>query len=319
MLSLIIPCYNEEKSLPVLYQEVNLVLQKLKCKYEIILVDDGSRDDTLGVIQRLSAQDPHILFFSFSRNFGKEAAMYAGLCNAHGDYIAIMDADMQDPPALLSDMMRILEEGQYDCVAARRIDRKGEPLARSFFAKLFYKVINRISDVEIVDGARDFRLMTRQVADALISMGEYNRFSKGLFGWVGFRTYWLSYENVERKAGATKWNIGKLFRYAVDGIISFSQVPLRLASWFGLIMTAVSVLFLFIIVGRKLIFGDPVAGWASMVCIVIFIGGIQLFCMGVIGQYIAKIYMETKKRPHYIIAKTNAKLFAAEGIREKHE
>ena len=244
-------------------------------------------------------------YLSFSRNFGKEAAMYAGFCNAKGDYVAVMDADLQDPPALLPEMLEKIRTGEYDSVATRRKDRRGEPPVRSWFARRFYRIINRISDADIVDGARDFRLMRREMVDAIVSMGEYNRFSKGIFGWIGFRTCWMSYENVDRVAGETKWNFWKLTKYALDGIINFSQAPLNIASWFGLFMTAFSFVMLILIVVRKLAFGDKVAGWPSLACIIIFIGGIQLFCLGVIGQYIAKIYMETKKRPHYIIAETN--------------
>ncbi len=256
-------------------------------------------------MKELAAQDEHVTYFSFSRNFGKEAAMYAGFCNAKGDYIAVMDADMQDPPSLLPQMIEILEGGEYDSVATRRTSRTGEPPIRSWFAKRFYRLVNRISDADIVDGARDFRLMRREMAEAIVSMGEYNRFSKGIFGWIGFRTYWMPYDNIERAAGETKWNFWKLFKYAIDGIISFSQAPLSIASWFGMVMTLLSFLFLFLIVIRKAVFGDPVAGWASTICVIVFIGGIQLFCLGIIGQYIAKAYLETKKRPHFIISETN--------------
>lgn len=231
--------------------------------------------------------------------------MYAGFCNAEGDYIAVMDADMQDPPSLLSKMIEIIRKGEYDCIAARRIDRTGEPPIRSCFAKIFYKLINKISDADIVDGARDFRLMKRKMADVIVAMGEYNRFSKGLFGWIGFRTYWLSYENNERIAGETKWNFWKLTKYAIDGIVNFSQTPLSIASWFGLFMTFFSFFMLIVIVVRRLVFGDPVDGWASTACIIIFIGGLQLFFFGVMGQYIAKMYMEVKGRPHYIIDESN--------------
>ena len=232
--------------------------------------------------------------------------MYAGFCNARGDYIAVMDADLQDPPSLLPEMVKVLAGGEYDSVATRRSDRAGEPPVRSWFARRFYALINRISDADIVDGARDFRLMTRDMKDAILSMTEYNRFSKGIFGWVGFKTMWLPYENVERVAGETKWSFWKLFKYAIDGIINFSQAPLSIASWFGMLMTAFSFLFLVFIVLRRLIFGDPVAGWASTICVIIFIGGLQLFCLGIIGQYLAKTYMETKHRPHYIVSDTNA-------------
>lgn len=227
--------------------------------------------------------------------------MYAGFCNVKGDYVAVMDADMQDPPSLLPEMLNIIQTQNYDSVATRRVNREGEPPVRSWFAHKFYRLINKISDADIIDGARDFRLMRRDMVDVIVSMQEYNRFSKGIFGWIGFRTYWLPYENKERVAGETKWNIWKLFKYAIDGIINFSEIPLNFASWFGMLMTLVSFLFLIFIIVRKICFGDPVAGWASTICIIIFIGGIQLFSMGIIGQYIAKIYMESKHRPHYIV------------------
>ena len=268
-------------------------------------MNDGSSDGTLALMRSLAERDPHVVYLSFSRNFGKEAAMYAGLRGARGDYVAVMDADMQDPPSLLPQMLEILEGGQYDCVATRRADRKGEPRLRSFFARKFYQLINSVSDADIMDGARDFRLMKRSMVDVIVSMGEYNRFSKGIFGWVGFKTYWLSYENVERVAGETKWSFWKLFTYALDGLVNFSQAPLVIASWSGMIFTLVAFLMLVFIVVRKLIFGDPVAGWASTVCIIIFIGGVQMLCLGIMGQYISKTYLETKHRPHYIVAETN--------------
>lgn len=309
LLSLIVPCFNEQEALPIFYKETVKILHQLQdslhCDYELLLVNDGSRDRTLSIMKELAAQDDHVVYLSFSRNFGKESAMYAGFCNAHGDYIAVMDADMQDPPSLLPKMLEILQTGKYDSVATRRVTRQGEPPVRSWFARRFYHLINRISDADIVDGARDFRLMTRDMKDAILSMSEYNRFSKGIFGWIGFRTYWLPYENVERVAGQTKWSFWKLFRYAIDGIINFSQAPLSVASWFGILMTLVSFVFLLIIIVRRLVWGDPVAGWASTICVIIFIGGLQLFCLGIIGQYLAKTYMETKNRPHYIISETN--------------
>ena len=306
LLSLIVPCYNEQDALPLFYKEASRVLSGMDCDCEILLINDGSSDNTLSIMKELAAADPRVYYFSFSRNFGKEAAMYAGFSNARGDYIAVMDADLQDPPSLLPEMIKILESGKYDSVATRRADRTGEPPVRSWFARRFYALINMISDADIVDGARDFRLMTRDMKDAILSMTEYNRFSKGIFGWVGFRTYWLPYENVERVAGETKWSFWKLFKYAVDGIINFSQTPLSIASWFGMIMTCLSILFLIFIVVRRLIWGDPVAGWASTICVIIFIGGLQLFCLGIIGQYLAKTYMEVKNRPHYIVSETNA-------------
>ena len=306
MISIIVPCFNEEETLAIFYRETKKVIDiDLKMDYEMILIDDGSKDGTLSVMKSLSKEDPCVKYISFSRNFGKEAAMYAGLVHAKGEYVTIMDADLQDPPSLLPQMVELLEKEDYDSVATRRSTRDGESVVRSFFAKQFYKIMNRISDAEIKDGARDFRLMKRKMVDAVVSMTEYNRFSKGIFGWIGFKTYWLSYDNVERVAGNTKWGFWKLFRYAIDGLVNFSQTPLYMASWFGIGMTGVSFLAMLGIIIRKLIFGDPVAGWPSLVCIIIFIGGIQLFCMGVMGQYIAKIYMETKERPHYIIAETN--------------
>ncbi|HBN55671.1 MAG TPA: glycosyltransferase [Lachnospiraceae bacterium] len=304
-ISLIIPCYNEQAALPVFYQEATTVIKDLNCDYELIFIDDGSSDETLSVIKDFASRDRHVTYLSFSRNFGKEAAMYAGFCSADGDFVGVMDADMQDPPSLLPQMLEILHSGEYDSVATRRINRSGEPPIRSWFAGKFYQIINKISDADIVDGARDFRLMKREMAEAIVSMSEYNRFSKGIFGWIGFRTYWLPYENVERIAGETKWNFWKLFKYAIDGIINFSHVPLSLASWSGVLMTFFSFLILVFIIIRRILFGDPVAGWASTICVIIFIGGIQLFCFGIMGQYIAKTYMETKKRPHFIIADTN--------------
>ena len=306
LLSLIVPCYNEQEALPLFYRETTAVLQNMECDHELILINDGSRDNTLSIMKELAASDPNVFYYSFSRNFGKEAAMYAGFCNARGDYIAVMDADLQDPPSLLPEMVKILESGEYDSVATRRADRAGEPPVRSWFARRFYSLINRISDADIVDGARDFRLMTREMKDAILAMGEYNRFSKGIVGWVGFRTCWLPYENVERVAGETKWSFWTLFKYAIDGIINFSNAPLSIASWFGMLMTVLSVFFLIFIVLRRLIWGDPVAGWASTICVIIFIGGLQLFCLGIIGQYLAKTYMESKHRPHYIVSETNA-------------
>ncbi|MCR5700814.1 MAG: glycosyltransferase family 2 protein [Lachnospiraceae bacterium] len=304
-ISIIVPCYNEQEVLPVFYTKVKKVLNTMDVDYEILLVNDGSKDGTLDCMRELSKKDERVVYLSFSRNFGKESAMYAGFCNATGDYVAVMDADLQDPPSLLPQMIDILRSGEYDSVATRRVSRAGEPHIRSWFARQFYKLINKISDADIVDGARDFRLMKRPMVDAIVEMCEYNRFSKGIFGWIGFRTKWLPFENVERVAGETKWNFWGLLKYAIDGIINFSQAPLSLASWFGLGMTVFSFTMLLVVFFRKLIFGDPVAGWASTVCVIIFIGGIQMFCLGIIGQYLAKTYMEVKKRPHYIIAESN--------------
>ncbi len=304
-ISLIIPCYNEQEALPIFYKEVSKIMNGMYYDYELLFINDGSKDETLRLMKSMAAKDEHVKYLSFSRNFGKEAAMYAGFCNAQGEYTAVMDADMQDPPYLLPEMLRILENEDYDSVATRRVSRKGEPPIRSWFARRFYSLINKISDADIVDGARDFRLMKREMVDAIVAMGESNRFSKGIFGWIGFKTYWMAYENTERVAGETKWSFWKLTKYAFDGIVNFSDAPLNIASGFGFFMTIVAFAFLIFIVLRRLIFGDPVAGWASLMCVIIFIGGIQLFCMGIMGQYIAKNYKETKKRPHYIISETN--------------
>lgn len=306
-ISLIIPCYNEQEALPIFFEEVTKVMGTIDADYQLIFVNDGSKDNTLNILREFSERDSHVKYLSFSRNFGKEAAMYAGFCNADGDYVAVMDADMQDPPSLLPKMLEILHTGEYDSVATRRVSRQGEPPIRSWFARKFYKLINRISDADIVDGARDFRLMRREMVEAIVEMSEYNRFSKGIFGWIGFRTYWLPFENVERVAGETKWNFWKLTKYAIDGIINFSQAPLNIASWFGMGMTGIAFLVLIYIVIRRIVLGDPVPGWASTICFIVFIGGIQLFCLGIMGQYISKTYMECKKRPHYIIAESNDK------------
>ena len=308
-LSVVLPAYNEELMVGKTCRVLAEVLTEAKIPYELVVVNDGSGDRTWEEIQKAGERDANVTGVLFSRNFGKEAAMYAGFCNARGDYVAVMDADLQDPPALLPEMLQKLESGEYDSVATRRVSRDGEPPIRSFFARKFYQLINRISDADIVDGARDFRLMKRSMVDAIISMSEYNRFSKGIFGWIGFKTLWLPYKNIERVAGETKWNFWKLFKYAISGIINFSQAPLTIASWFGTSMTGVSFLVLIVIVLRKLIFDDPVDGWASTICVIIFIGGLQLFCLGIMGQYIAKTYMEVKHRPHYIISESNKKDF----------
>lgn len=307
LISLIIPCYNEEEALKYLYDELCRVSEQMgSYDFEFLFVNDGSKDRTLEILKQYAVTDTRVIYLSFSRNFGKEAAMYAGFCSAKGDYVAVMDADMQDPPALLPEMVTYLESGEYDSVATRRVTRKGEPPIRSFFARKFYKLINKISDADIVDGARDFRLMTRDMVDAIVEIGEQNRFSKGIFGWIGFRTKWLPFENVERVAGETKWNFWGLFKYSLDGIINFSQAPLSIASFVGLFFTFIAFVAVIFIMIRKLVWGDPVSGWPSLVCIISFIGGIQLFCMGIIGQYLSKTYVEVKKRPHYIIGETNS-------------
>ena len=304
-LSVVLPAYNEELMVGKTCRVLAEVLTEAKIPYELVVVNDGSGDRTWEEIQKAGERDANVTGVLFSRNFGKEAAMYAGFCNVTGDYVAVMDADMQDPPALLPEMLDKLLTGEYDSVATCRVTRKGEPPIRSWFARLFYRMINRVSDADIVDGARDFRLMRREMVDAIVEMGEYNRFSKGSFCWIGFRTCWLPYENVNRVAGETKWNFWKLFKYAIDGIINFSQAPLAFASWFGMFMTVLSFVAVIFIIIRKLVFGDPVTGWASTACIITFIGGVQLFCMGIMGQYIAKTYLEVKKRPHYIVAESN--------------
>lgn len=304
--NLIVPCYNEAEALPLLKDELNKVIQTLdQYTFEILLINDGSTDTTLSVMKEICDTDSHYKYISFSRNFGKEAAMYAGFCNSDGDYAAIMDADMQDPPALLPDMLHCLETEDYDSVATRRVSRIGEPKIRSFFARNFYKLINKISDADVVDGARDFRLMKREMIDSIVAMCEYNRFSKGIFGWIGFKTKWLEYENVNRIAGETKWSFWGLFKYAVDGIINFSETPMSLASGLGIFLTIFSFLMVIFIIIRKEIFGDPVAGWPSLACIIIFIAGLQFLCMGIMGKYIAKTYLEVKNRPHYIVSETN--------------
>ena len=303
--ALIVPCYNEQEALPIFYEEVMKVVTTMNCQYELIFVNDGSKDNTLSILKNFAAKDENVTYISFSRNFGKEAAMYAGFSNADADYVAVMDADMQDPPALLPQMVKILETEDYDSVATRRVSRDVEPPIRSWFARKFYQLINKISDADIVDGARDFRLMKREMVDAIVAMGEYNRFSKGIFGWIGFKTYWLPFKNVERVAGETKWNFWKLFKYAIDGIINFSEAPLSIASWAGIGMTFIAFIMMVIVIVRRLCFGDPVAGWASTMCVIIFIGAIQLFSMGIMGQYIAKTYNEAKHRPHYIVAESN--------------
>ena len=304
--SLIVPCFNEQEALPLFYREVAAVMDSLpEYEFEVLLVNDGSRDRTLEVMRELAQKDPRIRYLSFSRNFGKEAAMYAGFCNAKGDYVAVMDADLQDPPSLLPRMLELLQDGEYDSVATRRANREGEPPVRSFFARMFYRIINHISDADIVDGARDFRLMRREMVDAILSMSEYNRFSKGIFGWVGFKTKWLPYQNVERAAGQTKWSFWSLFKYSIDGIVNFSQSPLSIASYMGFFSMLVAFLMVLVVFVRRLIFGDPVAGWASTICIMLFIGGVQLMCMGIMGQYLAKTYLEVKHRPHFIISESN--------------
>ena len=304
--------YNEQEALDILYRELKRVTETIPDhEFEYLFVNDGSKDATLDEIRKLAKQDARVRYVSFSRNFGKEAAMYAGLKSASGDYVALMDADMQDPPALLPQMIQMIESGECDNVATRRVNRKGEPPIRSFFAKCFYKVMRKLTHIEIADGARDYRLMSRAMVNSILSVCEYNRFSKGIFAWVGYETRWLEFENVERAAGETKWSFWKLVRSSFDGIVNFSDTPLRISSYLGLLLTGLSFVAIIIEVIRALVFGDPVAGWPSLVCIITFIGGIQLFCMGIMGQYIAKTYMEVKRRPHYIVKESNIEEFDA--------
>ena len=307
IVSLVVPCYNEEKALPFFYKEIYKIAAQMQgFQFELIFVDDGSKDRTLEICKELKLLDERVHYLSFSRNFGKEAALYAGLKAATGDYIAVMDADLQDPPELLKDMLSILQnDNQIDCVATRRTTRKGEPPIRSFFAKNFYKLINKISKAEIMDGARDFRMMTRQVVDTVLSMEEYNRFSKGIFGWIGFRTKWLDYVNVERVAGETKWSFWKLFLYAIDGIIAFSTMPLVIASLSGILFCITAILMAVYFAVKTVLYGDSVAGFPTLICLILLIGGVQLFCIGILGQYLSKTYLEAKKRPIYIVKETD--------------
>lgn len=299
-LSVVVPCFNEQEAVPIFYNEVKKILVTLKAEYEIIFVDDGSSDKTLEEVKELSEKDKCVHYVSFSRNFGKEAAMYAGLKKAAGDYVVIMDVDLQDPPSLIPEMLSAVCSGEFDSAATRRTNRKGEPPVRSMFARLFYKLMRYFSDIDIVDGARDFRMMSRTMVDAVLSVSERGRFSKGIFAWVGFRTKYFEYKNVERSAGKTKWNFRKLFLYSLDGIVAFSTKPLVLASITGILFLFLSFLFIIFIIVRKVLFGDPTAGWPSLVCIILFVSGIQLFCTGILGQYLAKVYLETKQRPLYI-------------------
>jgi glycosyltransferase involved in cell wall biosynthesis len=307
-ISVIVSCYNEEKTIPLFYEEMERVaiedFSKVDVEFEYIFVNDGSKDKTLEIIKNLRKKDKKVRYVSFSRNFGKEAAMFAGLKAAEGDYITLMDADLQDPPKLLREMFDAIKNEGYDSVATRRVSRKGEPIIRSFFSRVFYKLIDKITDFEMVDGARDYRLITKQVKDAIISMQEYNRYSKGLFSFVGFETKWIEYENVERVAGETKWSFWKLFKYALEGITAFSTAPLAMSSIIGFLFCLIAGILIFIIIIKTLVFGDPTSGWPSMVCIMVFMGGIQLLSLGVIGQYLSKTYLEVKNRPLYFVKET---------------
>lgn len=300
----IIPCYNEEENVPDIYAEIlknQAYFDSKGIETEILYVDDGSKDGTVSEVKKLMEKDERVHLVSFSRNFGKEAAIYAGLENSNGDYVALMDADLQDPPSLLPEMFDLILSGEYDSVATRRVSRKGEPPIRSMFARLFYRLMRKISKTEIVDGARDYRLMTRQMVDAILSLKEYNRFSKGIFGWVGFKTKWLEFQNVERRKGETKWSFWSLFKYSLEGIMGFSTAPLAMASVIGIFFTFIAFVAIIFIIVRTLVFGDPTSGWPSMACIIIFMGGIQLFCVGILGQYLSKVYLEVKERPIYIV------------------
>ena len=302
LLSVIVPCYNEEESVELFYTELtknDAFFRGKNIDMELIYVDDGSKDKTVSEVKKLREKDERVHLVSFSRNFGKEAAMFAGLERSKGDYVVLMDVDLQDPPSLLPEMFSYIEQG-YDSVATRRVSRKGEPPIRSFFARMFYRLMKKISKTEIMDGARDYRLMTRQMVDAILSMKEYNRFTKGIFGWVGFETKWLEYENIERAKGETKWNFWKLLLYSIDGITAFSTVPLMIASVIGVLFCLIAFLMIVFIIVRKLMFGDPVSGWPSLVCIILMTSGVQFFCIGIVGQYLAKTYMEVKKRPIYL-------------------
>lgn len=305
-ISVIVSCYNEEETVPLFYEEINKLSKEMNyVDFEFLFVNDGSKDKTIDILRDLAKSDSRVKYISFSRNFGKEAAMFAGLEHATGDLVTLMDADLQDPPSMLPEMYKYIEEG-YDQVGTRRVTRKGEPKIRSFFARRFYKIINKMSKVEMVDGARDYRLMTRQVVNSIIEMKEYNRYSKGLFSFVGYDTKWLEYENVERVAGETKWSFWKLFKYAIEGIVAFTTLPLSIVAFLGIIMFILAFVAIVFIIVKTLIYGDPVCGWPSLVCIILFVSGVQLFCMGIIGQYLSKIYLETKKRPIYIIKETES-------------
>lgn len=303
LLSVIVPCYNEEENIRDFYDELfknTAFFQEKELEVEVLYIDDGSKDKTVEEVRKLHERDARVHLLSFSRNFGKESAIYAGMQKAKGDLLVLMDADLQDPPALLPEMYEYIEQG-YDSVATRRVTRKGEPLIRSLFARMFYRIMNKISRTEIVDGARDYRLMTRQVADAILSMSEYNRFTKGIFGWVGYETKWIEYENVERKKGETKWSFWKLFIYSLEGIAAFSTIPLTISAVMGAFFCALAFILIIVIIVKTLIFGDPTSGWPSLVCIILLVSGVQLFCLGIVGQYLSKTYMEVKRRPIYLV------------------
>lgn len=306
LISIIVPCYNEEAVLPLFYEEIQKIMEQMRAEhshltFELLFIDDGSRDKTLAILREMALKDQRVRYISFSRNFGKEAGMYAGLENAKGDYCVVMDADLQHPPAFLPQMYNYVKDGEYDCATTRRVSRKGESKIRSAFARTFYKIMNKISQTEIVDGAQDFRFMTRQMVDAILSMKEYNRFSKGIFSWVGFKVRYIEYENVERAAGTTAWSFWGLFRYSLEGIFAFSTAPLALASLLGVISCLIAFIMCIIIIIKTLAFGDPVAGFPTIMCVMFFLGGLQLFCTGILGQYLSKTYLESKHRPVYLM------------------
>lgn len=303
LISIVVPCYNEEETIKPFYTEITKTFENIKEDYEVIFINDGSADNTLKLIKEIS--DSHIKYISFSRNFGKEAALFAGLEKSKGDYIIVMDVDLQDPPELIPEMIDIIKKEDFDVVGTRRVSRKGEPAIRSFFARAFYRLMNRVSDTHLVDGARDYRIMTRQVTDAILSLREYNRFSKGLFEWVGFRTKWLEYENVERVAGETSWSFWGLFKYSIEGIVGFTTAPLSLSTLLGIIFSIVAFLLIVFVVIRNLLFSDPVQGWTSTICIILLLGGIQLLSIGILGKYLEKTYTEVKKRPIYLVKESN--------------
>jgi glycosyltransferase involved in cell wall biosynthesis len=300
-LSIIIPCYNEETTIPIFYDEAVKICTSISDNFELIFIDDGSQDKTIIILNQLANQDNRVHYISFSRNFGKEAAILAGLQSAQGDYVVIMDVDGQDPLSLIPKMLEAVVSGEFDCAGSRRVDRIGEPHIRSLFARSFYKLIKNTTEIEVVDGARDFRLMNRKYLDAFLSLTERNRFSKGIFPWIGFKIKWFEYENIERKAGRTKWSFWKLFLYSLDGIFAFSSQPLAIASVIGILFFLVAFIFICVIVIQKLVWSIPTDGWASTVCIILFCSGIQLFTIGILGQYMAKTYTEVKQRPHFII------------------
>ena len=309
LISIVVPCYNEEKAIPFFLEEIRKttseMIEKYDVDFEFLFVDDGSRDKTAALLRTYAKENTDVKYVIFSRDFGKEAALYAGLEKARGDFVVVMDADLQDPPSMLPEMYEAVMTDEYDAAAARRVDRKGEPPIRSFFARKFYKIINKISQTEIVDGARDYRMMSRRMVDAILSMSEYNRFSKGIFSWVGFNTKWLEYKNTERVAGETKWSFWKLFKYSIDGIVAFSTAPLAISSFLDIILCFISCIMAGFVVVKTLAFGDPVAGYPSMVCIILFLSGVILLSLGIQGQYLAKTYMETKRRPIYISREDN--------------